>query len=55
MALKQLTNATFLKNFATLKNNKLIKIRDLNKLSYRSSHFTYVPDTVSASDGIKPF
>ncbi|XP_055950669.1 2-oxoisovalerate dehydrogenase subunit beta, mitochondrial-like [Argiope bruennichi] len=51
MALKQLKNATFFKRLTNIDKASFLKSRTQFKLSYRLSHFTYVPDTVSASDG----
>ncbi|GBN74874.1 2-oxoisovalerate dehydrogenase subunit beta, mitochondrial [Araneus ventricosus] len=51
MALKQLKNATFFRRLTSFERASFLKSRAQFKLSYRLSHFTYVPDTVSASDG----
>ncbi|KAG8198769.1 hypothetical protein JTE90_007079 [Oedothorax gibbosus] len=51
MALKHLSSSNFLKYFSSIRNKKFLKIKESNKLSYRCSHFTYVPDTVSSTDG----
>ncbi|CAL1270153.1 unnamed protein product [Larinioides sclopetarius] len=51
MALKQLKNATFFRRLKSFESVNFLKSKTQFQLSYRLSHFTYVPDTVSASDG----
>ncbi|KFM67493.1 2-oxoisovalerate dehydrogenase subunit beta, mitochondrial, partial [Stegodyphus mimosarum] len=52
MALNRVARFTVQKYLNTFKNVGIfVNSADLTKVSYRYSHFTYVPDTVSASDG----
>ncbi|GIX69341.1 2-oxoisovalerate dehydrogenase subunit beta, mitochondrial [Caerostris extrusa] len=51
MALKQLRNTSIFKKLIRSESSDFLKGRHHYKVSYRLSHFTYVPDTVSASDG----
>ncbi|GFY66861.1 2-oxoisovalerate dehydrogenase subunit beta, mitochondrial [Trichonephila inaurata madagascariensis] len=51
MALRHLRLAPFFKKLTHLENSDFLKSKNQYKLLYRLSHFTYVPDTVSASDG----
>ncbi|XP_035220999.1 2-oxoisovalerate dehydrogenase subunit beta, mitochondrial-like [Stegodyphus dumicola] len=52
MVLNRVARFTVPKYFNSFKNIGIfVNSADLTKVSYRCSHFTYVPDTVSASDG----
>ncbi|GFX62622.1 2-oxoisovalerate dehydrogenase subunit beta, mitochondrial [Trichonephila clavipes] len=51
MALRHLRLAPFFKKLIHLENSDFLKSKNQYKLLCRLSHFTYVPDTVSASDG----
>ncbi|GFR00234.1 2-oxoisovalerate dehydrogenase subunit beta, mitochondrial [Trichonephila clavata] len=51
MALRHLRLAPIFKKLTRLENSDLLKSKNQYKLLCRLSHFTYVPDTVSASDG----